>query len=69
MNKCVPLLFIFQLPGYVWSEEYQLDFMSEYFKAFDELYKKGWFIGEMIWNFADFQTGQGRCYKFIIPYI
>lgn len=34
--------------------------MSEYFKAFDELRKKGWFIGELIWNFADFRTDQGE---------
>lgn len=47
-----------QLPEYVWSEEYQISLMSENFKAFDNLRKKGWFIGEMIWNFADFMTAQ-----------
>ncbi|XP_050303698.1 beta-glucuronidase-like [Anthonomus grandis grandis] len=46
------------LPSYIWSEEYQTDVMAEYFKAFDELRSEGWFIGEMIWNFADFKTDQ-----------
>ncbi|KAH1020998.1 hypothetical protein HUJ04_010576 [Dendroctonus ponderosae] len=46
------------LPTYIWSEEFQNDVMSEYFKAFDELRKESWFIGELIWNFADFRTDQ-----------
>ncbi|XP_050303492.1 beta-glucuronidase-like isoform X2 [Anthonomus grandis grandis] len=46
------------LPTYIWSEEYQLKLMEEYFKAFDELRSEGWFIGEMIWNFAEFKTDQ-----------
>jgi len=33
--------------------------MTENFNAFDDLYSKGFFIGEMIWNFADFATQQG----------
>lgn len=33
--------------------------MKEHFRAFDELRDEGWFIGEMIWNFADFKTDQG----------
>lgn len=33
--------------------------MREHFRAFDELRDEGWFIGEMIWNFADFKTDQG----------
>ena len=49
-----------QLPELVWSEEYQTSLMSESFKAFDNLRKKGWFIGEMIWNFADFMTAQSE---------
>ncbi|XP_028146428.1 beta-glucuronidase [Diabrotica virgifera virgifera] len=44
------------LPDYLWSEEYQVKLMSEFFKAFDQLRDQGWFIGEMIWNFADFKT-------------
>lgn len=46
------------LPTYLWSEEFQLDVMEQYFRAFDELRSEGWFIGEMIWNFADFKTDQ-----------
>ncbi|XP_050511632.1 beta-glucuronidase isoform X1 [Diabrotica virgifera virgifera] len=46
------------LPAYVWSEEYQAKLLSQHFKAFDQLRNKGWFIGEMIWNFADFKTAQ-----------
>ncbi|XP_056637593.1 beta-glucuronidase-like [Diorhabda sublineata] len=44
------------LPTYMWSEEFQVKLMSEYFKAFDQARNEGWFIGEMIWNFADFKT-------------
>ncbi|XP_018570900.1 beta-glucuronidase [Anoplophora glabripennis] len=46
------------LPSFVWSEEYQCEYISGYFKAFDQLRQEGWFIGEMIWNFADFKTSQ-----------
>lgn len=52
-----------QLPEFVWSEEYQKTLLSEHFKAFDNLRKKGWFIGEMIWNFADFETDQCKYFK------
>ncbi|XP_022164061.1 beta-glucuronidase [Myzus persicae] len=45
-------------PSFVWSEEYQVELMSEHFKAFDVLRSKNFFIGEMIWNFADFKTEQ-----------
>ncbi|CAH1103309.1 unnamed protein product [Psylliodes chrysocephalus] len=45
------------LPTYVWSEEFQVKMMAQHFKAFDQLRAQGWFIGEMIWNFADFKTG------------
>lgn len=44
----------------MWSEEYQTGVMSAYFKAFDKLKAEGWFIGEMIWNFADFKTASGE---------
>ncbi|KAJ8922925.1 hypothetical protein NQ315_001468 [Exocentrus adspersus] len=46
------------LPSYIWSEEYQNDLLSRHFEAFDQLRREGWFIGEMIWNFADFKTAQ-----------
>ncbi|XP_019880925.1 beta-glucuronidase [Aethina tumida] len=46
-------------PSYIWSEEFQLNYLSNHFKAFDELREKsGYFIGEFIWNFADFKTIQ-----------
>ncbi|KAH8283558.1 hypothetical protein KR018_006458 [Drosophila ironensis] len=45
-------------PAYVWSEEFQTEVFSRHFKAFDELRNKGWFIGEFVWNFADFKTAQ-----------
>lgn len=45
-------------PAFVWSEEYQVSMMSKHFKAFDYLRMQGWFIGEFIWNFADFKTAQ-----------
>lgn len=47
-------------PGYVWSEEFQVEMMSRHFEAFDKLRKEGFFIGEFIWNFADFKTAQSR---------
>jgi len=46
------------LPEYVWSEEYQTTYMMRHFEAFDILRSRGYFIGEMIWNFADFMTAQ-----------
>lgn len=50
-----------QSPSYVWSEEYQVQMMSRHFQAFDKLREKGFFIGEFIWNFADFKTAQSSC--------
>ena len=46
------------LPSVSFSEEFQDDFMREYFRAFDDAKAEGWFIGEMVWNFADFMTKQ-----------
>lgn len=46
-------------PEFVFTEEYQLELLREHFKAFDELRANTTFIGEMIWNFADFMTAQG----------
>ncbi|KAJ8922926.1 hypothetical protein NQ315_001469 [Exocentrus adspersus] len=45
-------------PGYIWSEEYQVELLSKHFEAFDRLRASGFFIGEFIWNFADFKTAQ-----------
>ncbi|CAG9770247.1 unnamed protein product [Ceutorhynchus assimilis] len=44
------------LPSFIWTEEYGNDLITEYFKAFDQLRSQPWFVGEMIWNFADFKT-------------
>jgi hypothetical protein len=32
----------------------------DYHKAFDQLIAKGYFIGELIWNFADFMTDERK---------
>lgn len=48
------------MPAYIWSEEYLAELLSEHFKAFDSVRKKGWFIGEMIWNFADYKSVQSK---------
>ncbi|KAL6258720.1 hypothetical protein P5V15_010670 [Pogonomyrmex californicus] len=47
-----------ELPEYIWSEEYQKELFSKHFIAFDRLRREGFFIGEFIWNFADFRTAQ-----------
>ncbi|XP_037709618.1 beta-glucuronidase [Drosophila subpulchrella] len=46
------------LPAFIWSEEYQVELFSRHFKAFDVLRERKWFIGEFVWNFADFRTAQ-----------
>lgn len=46
------------LPAFIWSEEYQKEILSRHFRAFDQLRDMGFFIGEFIWNFADFKTAQ-----------
>ncbi|TMW46366.1 hypothetical protein DOY81_008553, partial [Sarcophaga bullata] len=46
------------LPEYLWSEDYQMQLFKKHFKAFDELRQQKWFIGEFVWNFADFKTEQ-----------
>ncbi|CAB4054672.1 uidA [Lepeophtheirus salmonis] len=49
-----------QDPSFLFTEEYQVDTMRQYFRTFDRIRKDGnvTFIGEMIWNFADFMTKQ-----------
>uniref|UniRef100_A0A224X9B4 Putative beta-galactosidase/beta-glucuronidase carbohydrate transport and metabolism n=1 Tax=Panstrongylus lignarius TaxID=156445 RepID=A0A224X9B4_9HEMI len=56
------------LPSTMWSENYQIELFHEHFKAFDSVKHLGFFIGEMVWNFADFNTPQeyirpGGCMK------
>src|SRR4051794_23959315 len=39
-----------------WSEEYQTQFLDMYHRVFDRIPE---FVGEQVWNFADFQTSVG----------
>lgn len=39
-----------------WSEEYQTAFLDMHHRVFDEFPQ---FVGEQVWNFADFQTSNG----------
>ena len=50
----------FQLPSFVFSEEYQCDLIEKTVDAFNN--KTLGVVGEMIWNFADFMTKQ-VCHK------
>lgn len=54
------------LPAFVWSEEFQTQLFSRHFEAFDRLRAEGFFIGEFVWNFADFKTIQS---KFIFGFL
>ncbi|XP_031559949.1 beta-glucuronidase-like [Actinia tenebrosa] len=45
-------------PSVMFTEEYQVETLQQYFPVYDKL-RKDFFIGEMIWNFADFLTTQG----------
>lgn len=46
----------------MFTEEFQVEFLTEYHKVFDKL-KKEFLVGEMVWNFADFMTVQ-RTFNF-----
>jgi len=47
------------LPSFIWTEDYQTDLIDQHAQAFDQFRReKNGFIGEMIWNFADFMTQQ-----------
>jgi len=45
-------------PSYIFTEEFQSEYFREHFRAFDFLRSNTSFIGEMVWNFADFMTKQ-----------
>lgn len=49
----------------MFTEEYQVDFLGEYHKVFDEFRDK-FLVGEMVWVFADFMTAQGLSKKFLL---
>ncbi|XP_062597270.1 beta-glucuronidase-like [Saccostrea cucullata] len=46
-----------QDPSFVFTEEFQVEFLQEYHKVFDHL-RQEFLVGEMPWNFADFMTIQ-----------
>ncbi|KAL3858068.1 hypothetical protein ACJMK2_012684 [Sinanodonta woodiana] len=45
-------------PSFVFSEDYQVEFLKEYHQALDTM-RHDFVVGEMVWNFADFMTAQG----------
>ena len=45
-----------KLPSVMWSQEYQNEYLEENFKVFDTY---DFIQGELVWNFADFQTTEG----------
>lgn len=45
-------------PPFVFTEDYQTELMLQHHLAFDVLKQKNFFVGEHIWNFADFLTLQ-----------
>lgn len=47
----------------MFSEEYQKAMLREYHSVFDKK-RKEYVIGELIWNFADFMTNQGKLYLY-----
>jgi len=46
-----------QLPGVMFTEDYQSSTLESYWSALDRL-RSDFLVGEMIWNFADFNTAQ-----------
>ena len=44
-------------PPMMFTEDYQVQLLMAYFPVFDE-YRKKFFIGELIWNYADFMIQQ-----------
>ncbi|MBQ6335585.1 MAG: beta-glucuronidase [Erysipelotrichaceae bacterium] len=45
-----------KLPSVMWSQEYQCEYMERNFEVFDSY---DFIQGELVWNFADFQTTEG----------
>ena len=52
-------LFVAQMPSQMFTEDFQVDFLREHHHVFDDL-RKTYLSGEMVWNFADFMTGQSK---------
>lgn len=51
--------FPIQDPPSMFTEEYQKLVLQNYHKVFDQK-RKEFVVGELIWNFADFMTAQGK---------
>jgi len=45
-----------KLPSVMWSQEYQNEYLDMNHRVFDSY---DWVQGELVWNFADFQTTEG----------
>jgi beta-glucuronidase len=45
-----------KLPSVMWSQEYQIEYLEMCHRVFDSF---DFIKGEQVWNFADFQTGEG----------
>jgi beta-glucuronidase len=45
-----------KLPSVMWSQEYQDEYLDMVHRVFDSY---PWIKGELVWNFADFQTTEG----------
>lgn len=45
-----------KLPSVMWSQEYQIEYLEMCHRVFDSY---DFIVGEMVWNFADFQTTEG----------
>ena len=45
-----------KLPSVMWSQEYQNEYLAMNFSVFDSY---DFVQGELVWNFADFQTSEG----------
>jgi beta-glucuronidase len=45
-----------KLPSVMWSQEYQNEYLDMTHAVFDSY---PWIQGELVWNFADFQTTEG----------
>lgn len=43
----------------MFTEEYQKNVLQNYHEVFDQK-RKEFVVGELIWNFADFLTAQGK---------
>ncbi len=52
---CDTIAGLHKLPSIMFSEEFQVEFLKAYHDVYDEL---PFVIGEHVWNFADFMTGQ-----------